>query len=188
MSTGDSTSTLQNRGFRPVGVLTYRMELEVWWHEAEKTQLLVFRCGPHALLRGSKHYFVRTVSAEGKTWVRDVGQLHEYLESHFPEMRLAFSHFRDISGRLADQHIRKGTVQTPTVRCPTAADLQRLRSRFEATREDHRSLLTLAGLSSATSGTLGNYLRASQKERERELEEQTELLETAERRAQVFME
>ncbi len=189
MFDGDSTRALRSLGFRPVGVLSYRTAFEVWWHDDERTQLVVLRCGRGAIVRGSKHYFVRAVSPEGETWARDVGQLHDYLENHFPEMRLSFSHFRSISGRLAQQHIRqRSAAKEPAARVPDAAELGRLARRAEASRTEHQSRTTLSSLTSGDSGLLKEYLRMAQLEGEQRLEQQERELEKGHRASQVFQE
>src|SRR5436309_127783 len=68
--------------------------------------IVLLRVGHLALLRTSKNYFLKSVTAEGETWARDIGLLHDYLETHFPEIRVTFSHFRDVPPTLASNRGR----------------------------------------------------------------------------------
>lgn len=89
---------LDAAGFRPIGELHDRVRLTVWWNPApdKLLQVLVLVVGRSALVKADKAYCLKSVAAEGETWARDIGLLHDWLEAHFPEVRIAFSHFRDV--------------------------------------------------------------------------------------------
>lgn len=134
---------LQQAGFRPIGALSHRMHLGVWWSGETRIELVVLQAGSAVLVKGQKVYYLRSITEEGQTWARDVRHLHDYLEGHFPEIHLSFSHYRDISGTLAEEQIRRVRSATAPRESPSSEDrLERLqqalahRSR-EQTSFDH---------------------------------------------------
>src|SRR5436309_13865561 len=94
---------LEAEGFRQIGELHHRLQLTAWWNPApdKLLQVLVVAVGQSGLIRADKSYFLKSVTAEGETWSRDVGLLHDFLENHFTELRVGFAHFRDVPPGLA---------------------------------------------------------------------------------------
>src|SRR2546421_6287745 len=103
---------LRQEGFRLVGSLDHRLHLTVWWNPApdKLLQVIVLSVGHITLIKGDKSYYLKSVSSEGETWARDIGLLHDYLEGHFPEVRISFSHFRDVPAELAQAEVNRRTA------------------------------------------------------------------------------
>ena len=72
--------TLREAGFRPVGRLDHWLHLSIWWHGTpdKLLQVVVLSVGRITLVKGDKTYDLKTLSAEGETWARDIGLLHDY--------------------------------------------------------------------------------------------------------------
>ena len=122
---------LREEGFRLIGQLHYRLHLTTWWNPApdKQLQVILLTIGHSALVKADKAYLIKSVSAEGETWARDIGLLHDYLEGHFPELRISFSHFRDVPPELAKAEVhRRMALEAQTRPIPTVdsiAELQR---------------------------------------------------------------
>src|SRR5262245_14470981 len=103
------TEILREHGFKCIGELNYRLQLALWWHPSNerRVEVLILQLGGSAILRAAKSYFMKSVTSEGESWVRDLPALHQYLEDHFPEMRISFSHFRDVPAELAELEARR---------------------------------------------------------------------------------
>jgi hypothetical protein len=98
--------------------LNYRLHLTAWWHPSpdKLLQVIVLSVGDAALTKGDESYYLKSVSTERETWARDIGLLHDYLEGHFPELRLAFSHFHDVPPELALAEVRRRlAVEAPSL-------------------------------------------------------------------------
>src|SRR5262245_59798153 len=107
MSIRHSAGILRHRGLTGAGPSHHRVKLAECRNNSIKLQVLLVHVGGHALARGSKHYFVRSVGESGETSARSVASVHEYLQDHFEQLRISFAYFRDISGRLAQRHIEQ---------------------------------------------------------------------------------
>src|ERR1044071_1967084 len=109
MLPGPYASFLNSEGFQQIADLRYRLQLTAWWNpRAEnRLQIVVLTAGRTALIKGDKTYYLRSVTPEGETWARDLPSLHDYLEHHFPELRIAFAHFRDVPAELAEGEVRR---------------------------------------------------------------------------------
>lgn len=159
MDGGISGDILASEGFRLIGALNYRLRLEAWWNAQAKIQLIIQPLGSRAILKGNKSYSLRSITEDGETYARDVGQLHDYLESHFAEVHLSFSHFRDISGTLAEQHIRQRLkAQTPTVQWPDPSKLATLQRDLAGATQATEESEALTALGFGTGGLLGSHL------------------------------
>jgi len=114
------TEVFEQEGFRKIGSLTYRIQINIWWNPDSKIQVLHLPLGSKALLKGSKAYFMKSISEQGETWAREIGPLQNYLEAHFPELHVKFSYFRDITDTLAATQIqRKIESQAASIEIPT---------------------------------------------------------------------
>ena len=113
------TEVFEQEGFRKIGSLTYRIQINIWWNPDSKVQVLELPLGPKALLKGSKAYFMQSITEQGETWAREIGPLQSYLEAHFPELHIKFSYFRDITDTLAATQIqRKIESQASSIKIP----------------------------------------------------------------------
>ena len=76
---------LQNEGFQLIGQINYRLRVTAWWNPDpdKRLQVLLVEVGGATLLKGDKTYHLKSISAEGETWVRDIASFHDYLENHF---------------------------------------------------------------------------------------------------------
>jgi len=133
---GTFDEILSERGFTKIGLLSYRLNIEIWWNPKAKIEVLILRVRGRAILRGSKSYYLISISKEGEMWARDIGPMHNWLEKHFPDLHLAFTHFRDITDTLAASHIgKKLSAEAPTLDVPTAEQVASLQERERAYSE-----------------------------------------------------
>lgn len=168
---------LEQAGFKPIGTLSHRMHLGIWWHDEAKIEVVILQLGSKILLKGHKVYYLQSITEEGQTWARDIRQLHDYLENHFPEMHLSFSQYRDVSGTLAAQHIkRKHAVDAPRQTMPSPQRLGKLQRSLDARRREQSSFDHLLE-EGVGDDLLSRHLRHQQSSLSRQihrLEQQTE--------------
>lgn len=160
MDGGISGDILERKGFRAIGHLSLRLRLSVWWHAEAKLQLVLLPLGSKSLVKGHKSYVMKSISEDGETYARDVNLLHDYLESHFPEVHVSFSFFRDVPPALAAEHLRrKARAETPTIEFPTVEDLALAQRELEAARNEADSLSALAEfIDRGDGGLIGGYV------------------------------
>lgn len=152
---------LRQEGFQHIGQLDYRIHLTIWWNPApdKLLQVIVLAMGRFVLIKGDKSYYLKSVSAEGETWARDLGLLHDYLENHFPELRIAFSHFRDVPAELAQAEVKKRMeLEAPTLPIPTVEQVSQLQRQLQDKHQDAHSMKDLMALSTAGSDLLSGYM------------------------------
>ena len=140
---GDSSiSVLRHEGFEIIGSFHHRLQLTVWWNPApdKLVDIIVLRVGERSLIKGSKSYYLRSVTTDGETWVRDLGALHDYLESHFPEVRIGFSHFRDLPPDLAEAEVRRRlAIDAPSQQIPTVEQVAELQQQLRSQQQELQS-------------------------------------------------
>jgi len=167
----------EQEGFRKIGELTSRLRIQLWWHAESKIQLLVMPLGDTFLIKGSKSYYLQSISKEGATWARDIGPLHDYLEAHFPDLHISFSFFRDVSSSLAMEHVRRRQrANAPTRPFPTADDLARLQGSIQASKQKLKSMESFQSLSESEADLLGTHIRQQSSSLRKELQAQEESL------------
>ena len=155
------TEIFEQEGFRKIGSLSYRIQLNIWWHPDSKVQILQLPLGSKALLKGSKSYFMKSITEQGETWAREIGPLQNYLEAHFPELHIKFSYFRDITDTLAATQIqRKMKTQAPSTEIPTIEQIIKLQRKLDNIRIQQQSCDNLISLDSDNSGMLHSYMRS----------------------------
>lgn len=174
------TELFSEQGFHKIGALAYRIRLDVWWNPDSKVQILHLPLGSKSLLKGSKAYFMKSISEQGETWAREIGPLQDYLEAHFPELHLNFSYFRDITDTLAEKQIqRKIESQAPSLDVPTVEQIARLQNTLDNMSMEQQSYKNLLSLGSDNSDMLDSYLRSqtinTQKETKAILEQVNDL-------------
>ncbi len=147
---------LRAEGFVPIGRVGFRLTIDLWWHAGHIQQLVTLPSGAGILLKGSKTYYLVSVSEEGETWARDIGPLHDYLEAHFPEIHLSFSHFRDLSVGLARRHAEQRLARHPSAAADRAGLIREITDRTGRLAGAER----LLGLAEDGSGLLGHHLRS----------------------------
>ena len=151
----------KQQGFIKIGSLSYRINLDIWWHPDSKVQVLQLPLGSKALLKGSKSYFMKSITEQGETWAREIGPLQNYLEAHFPELHIKFSYFRDITDTLAATQIqRKIESQAPSTEIPTIEQIAKLQRKLDNIRLQQQSSDNLLSLDSDNSGMLHSYMRS----------------------------
>ena len=160
---------LHQEGFRQIGWLDYRLRLTAWWNPIAHLQLLVVEIGTAALLKGDKTYYLKSVSREGETWARDIGELHNYLENHFPELRVSFAHFRDLPAELAQAETRRRMVMdAPTQLIPSVVEIGELQRKLNHRKHQVQSTNDLLSISALGGDLLTGYAhqygRTQQKE------------------------
>lgn len=178
---------LTSHGFRQIGTFHDRLNVSVWWQAEAKVQVLLVRVGSSSLLKGTKSYYLKSISEEGETQARDIGPLQDYLEAHFPEMRLSFSFFRDVTPTLAAAHIRKkARTQTPTISFPTVDDVSKLQRSLTQHHADERSISTLLELDEQDTDLLRSYTSRKRDETRRKSEQIQQQLEERKEKLSLF--
>src|SRR5438309_9270881 len=128
---------LVQEGFQLIGQLSHRLHLTIWWNPQQSIQLIVLSIGSSNLIKGDKSYYLKSVSPDGETWARDVTLLHDWLEGHFPELRISFSHFRDVPAGLAEAEVhRRMAVEAPTLPMPTPEQIAQLQAQLRTKQQD----------------------------------------------------
>ncbi len=151
---------LREQGFVEIGVLFYRFAMNLWWHPQLKIQIIHILVGSKSLLKGFKSYYLKSITEQGETWARDISPFQDYLEYHFREIHISFSHFRDISTTLAGLQIcRKLSSETPTVQVPTAEELAQLQNQLLEKHLNEQNTNDLLSLDTGTSDLLLSYMR-----------------------------
>jgi hypothetical protein len=181
-------NVLRQRGFRRIGVLDYGMSVSIWWQAQTdaRIQILVIRMGDAAILRGSKSYYLRSITQDGETWTRDIPMLHDYLQTHFPEMHLAFSHWRDVPKELADAAaIQRLALEAPATEIPTQHQLDRLAAELQQAARSSRADEALFAMAERSSDLLGEYLRRSAASQRAQVGELRDGLDQLKRRHQM---
>lgn len=176
----DYAEALLREGFQPVGSLHYRLQLTAWWNAApdKRLQVIVLPAGRATLVKGDKSYYLKSVGPEGETWARDVPALHDYLEAHFPELRISFSHFRDVPPELAEAEVRRRmAVDAPTQPPPTVEEMARLQRRIEATERESQADQGVMSLLSGAGDLLTGYLHQQGRARRAEVDQMRDELE-----------
>lgn len=157
---------LSAEGFRQIGELHHRVQIAAWWNPApdKLLQVLVLILGQSALIKADKSYYLKSVTAEGETWARDIGLLHDYLEAHFPEVRIAFAHFRDVPSELAAAEVRRRmAVDAPTQPIPTVEHVALLQQQLHAKQQDVRASDAVTTLLNGDSDLLTGFLNAEKR-------------------------
>ena len=98
-------SVLNERGLERLAHIP-RLGLDVWWSSEHKIEIHLLDLGSCSLIRGAKTYYVKGLSEEGEIYARDIEPMLDWLELHFPVVRVYFNYFRDISRSLALSRIR----------------------------------------------------------------------------------
>jgi hypothetical protein len=157
---------LEAEGFRQIGELHHRVQLTAWWNSApdKLLQVVILIVGRNALIRADKAYHLTSVTAEGETWARDIGLLHDFLEGHFPEVRIQLSHFRDVPPELALTEVRRWmAVDAPTQPIPTVDQIALLQQQLHAKQENVRATDGMTALLDGGSDLLTGFLHADKR-------------------------
>lgn len=170
MDAAELAFVLQSQGFERFGAVTFRLRIDAWWHPADRLHLLLLDLGDSVLLRGSKPYYLTSVSPDGQTWARDIPALHDWLEHHTPELHLSMSYLRDVPPSLAARH-RMSRRAASGAQEPSVEALAAIQARVRDARAHHGGAQRLAGLDSGDFGLLSTHLRQQAEIRQRELRE-----------------
>lgn len=146
---------LKALGFVNIGSLRYRVDLTVWWHYEHSIQIIVLPLGSKSLLKGFKDYYLKSISAEGESWAREIGPLQDFLESCLPEIHITFSHFRDITSKQAMLQIQRrfGTDVDINVTVEKIAGLQHQLNTKTSQLHSNEQIIQLTDDSSDLMGT-----------------------------------
>jgi len=166
---------LKERGFEKIGDVHYGEHVQLWWNSDLRMQILLY-LGPIVLAKGIKTYYMKAIAPEGEVYARDLNNLHDYLEGHFPEVNITFSFFRDITKALAFRRIEEKQISGDSGKTPQSlndreAALRALRSEFAAKRQRLHETGELLKLDSSGSSLVQSYLKRKSGEIRRELEE-----------------
>jgi hypothetical protein len=180
---------LQQEGFRLIGQLDYRLHLTAWWNPDpdKRLQVLVVDVGAAALIKAEKCYYLKSISSEGETWARDLPLLHNYLENHFPEVRISFSHFRDVPPALAQAEVRRRlTTEAPTQPLPSVEQIAELQQQLQVKQRDAQSNVSLLSLSNMASDLLTGYAHQQSRSQQGEIRELETQLQRQQERLSLF--
>jgi len=154
---------LEAEGFKPVGSVTYGLQMSVWWHQHFRIELVLLEVKNWILLRATKHYRLVALSQQSELFARDLGQLQSYLTTHFSEVHLWLSSFRDITATMASRRIQeKGFIR---VRPDESSDvgaledsLQEVSGQVSSVQSDIYNDVNLLKLNRGRSSLLQQYL------------------------------
>ncbi|MBN2642803.1 MAG: DUF87 domain-containing protein [Victivallales bacterium] len=163
------TEVFEQQGFHQIGSISHRIQVNAWWNPDAKLQVLELPLGSKALLKGSKSYFMQSVTEQGETWAREIGPLQNYLEAHFPELHIKFSYFRDITDTLAAAQIqRKTQTQSFPTDIPTVEQIAELQQQLGRLQFEQASSDNLLSLCSNDSDLLGSYIKSQSRSMRKE--------------------
>lgn len=98
---------LRTEGFELIGSLNYDFQINLWWHPELHLELSLVCLNGWALLRAVKHYRLTAMGEDGELYARDLAALDSYLTTHFDEVHLWSSTFRDITPSMAARKIQE---------------------------------------------------------------------------------
>ena len=178
---------LEQKGFHKIGSLSYRLQLSIWWHPEQKIELILLSVSSRILIKGNKPYYLKSISDQGETWIRDIGPLHNYLETHFPELHLSFSYFRDITKTLAGTRIRrKLSAETPTINIPSVEQIASLQQSEMSSSQNLSSMENFLKLDSGSSSFLKSYLNSQTRELKQQVKKSREQIAKEKTRLSLF--
>jgi len=185
----DYMEKMQHEGFRLIGSLDYRLHLSAWWNAAadKLIELIIFDLGSAKIIKGNKSYYLKSITAAGETWARDIGPLHDYLEGHFPELRISFSHFRDVPAGIAQAEVhRRSHIEAPTPTVPTVEEMGLLQRQLATKSQNIQSSSGMFSLLSRPSDLLGAYMRQNISSENAEIDQLQQHIERQQQRLGVL--
>ncbi|NIO03985.1 MAG: hypothetical protein GTN74_05040 [Proteobacteria bacterium] len=176
MAEGFHNVIMREKGFQGIGEVTYEFPLELWWQPADLVQVSIVVLSPWYLLKATKGYFLRAITEDGEVYSRDLNALQDYLESHFPEMHISFSFFRNITPsmilrRIRDKKIRDAGKMDNLRLDEKKVALDDIGNAFKDMKtrlSDTEAFLNLTGNDTTL---LGSYLRNRYRQQKREVED-----------------
>jgi len=160
MSDASYRDILVAKGFTRIGQIDFRFTIELWWQPQRHIQLLTVPLGDVVMVKGDATYYLQARQGDDATWLRDIEAFHNYLESHFRELRLSFSFFRDLPEHLAGREARRlmdGTEDQSTA--PTADTIATLQRQLETLQQQNGSLSQMLQLSGARNDLLSQHVQ-----------------------------
>jgi hypothetical protein len=157
---------LNSLDFVNIGSLRYRINIGVWWHPQYYIHIIILPLGSRCLLKGFKDYFIISISEEGESWAREIGPLQDFLESSLPEIRISFSHFRDITSKQALLQIQRRFGRENGITIEEIAQLQRQRdNKISQLHSDEQ----IIGFTDDSSDLMSTYIRSQSNTLKREI-------------------
>lgn len=156
---------LLRQGFEKIAEVHYEIQSELWWHPHHKIMISIIRLGPYFIVKGMKSYAMRSITQEGKMFVRDLQQFHDYLETHFPEIHISFFHFRDVESpfliqrRVSEMKSNGSGKASETDLRWKEETLDGIRQEFTGKREQFAQTGKLLKLDRNRSSLVNSYLR-----------------------------
>ena len=180
-------SALIEQGFCKIGELSYRLAVDAWWHPEIRIEILCIHAGSKTVVKGSKAYYLRSITEEGETWARDIPSLQDYLEAHFPELHLSFSYFRDITGTAAGLQVRRKLgAQASSGGSSSIRVLAALQRQLADKRGLIESMDNLIHLDTGTSDLLSSYAQGQREQLRREIDSVQEEISQEEERVSLL--
>lgn len=167
---------LKEAGFQKIGEVAYEVPLELWWHPGELAQVSLAVLTPYYLLKATKGYFMKAITEDGETYSRDLNALQEYLESHFPEIHICFSFFRNINPtmilmRIKDRKMRDAGKMENLSLEEKEETLQNTRNEFNDLKNKLSDTEAFRNLAGNGSSLLSSYLRSRYTQQKRDMED-----------------
>lgn len=156
---------LKEYGLIKIAEVNYEFKQRLWWHPEDKLEISVIQIEPYLLIKGIKHYVLKAITPEGELYIRDLNGLHEYLESHFSEIHISFSHFRDIDSqqlilkRIKDRKLRYSRNFVDTDLHEREAGLEKIKEEFNLKKDDMETTKALLNLTQGKSSLANRYLK-----------------------------
>jgi predicted transcriptional regulator len=167
---------LREFGFEKIAEIAWGFPLQLWWHADQLIQVSEVNLSPYHLIKATKSYYMKGITQEGEVHSRDLGSFQSYLESHFPEIHISVSNFRDINHsmilrRIADRRMRDASrVESLSLEEKEAA-MNFVRDEFDKAKKglvDTESFMRLAG---SDSSLLNTYLKDKYRRQKMEIEQ-----------------
>jgi hypothetical protein len=168
---------LKEKGFYRIAEVSYKFRLNLWWNPEDKIELSMIKIGPYFIAKGIKSYVMRSITQDGELYIRDLNALHEYLEAHFTEIHISFSHFRDINDqnliirRIKDKKLRDTGESIEIDLNEKEARLEEIKREFVHQRNKLSETESLSKLTGHRSSLANSYLKNKFSRLKKELSE-----------------
>lgn len=178
---------LAAKGFKRIGQLGFRLKIQLWWHPAHHIQILLIPLGEHALVKGDMTYYLQTRRGDDESWTRDIEGLHQYIATHFPELRLSFSFFRDLPEALAEREAKRLLCERDaTTPIPSIETIAALQQQLESAKRSDATMTRMMHLSATPNDLLGRHVQRQSRQPDGRVRQLEAELKVQQERQQLF--
>ena len=108
------TPIIAEQGFDCFAAITQGIQALLFQHTSNNITVSLIGIDENAIIKAAISYYITAVGKDGETYARDLGLLHDWLYSHFPEVHIETSVFRNAtSGLVAKRLSEKGPQPIP---------------------------------------------------------------------------